>query len=152
MTFQSKIGKSLKDITNLRGEDLVLALLLGYVLLVGIDIPYSVAQLFDTVVGKLVLFVLVIVLFMRSPVLGILGLIVVFDLIQYSERITGTEQERLYLPTDNHRGKVYTALNQFPITVEQEIVSKMVPYVRETPVDTSVFKPVVEEQHQASKI
>jgi hypothetical protein len=120
-----------KEIKNLRVDSVFLGILLLYFIIVGTDLPHTIAHVIDNPFGKLFLVIIVLMLFMRSVFLGILGMILAFDLIRQAERQTGTTQERLFLPNDIDKGRVFTALNQFPETVEQEVVRQMVPRVNE---------------------
>lgn len=137
---------------KLRGVDLLLALLLGYVVIVGVKLPFMFAEMIDTLVGKAVLIVLVLLLFMRSPVVGVLAMIAVFELIRQAEHTTGTAQKRLFLPTDEHRGRFYTAMNQFPVTVEEEVVANMVPPVYEHPMHVATFHDSKTDTHDAARV
>lgn len=120
-----------KEMKKIGADWLILAAGLIYFIVVGVRLPVELAHGIDNVAGKLVLLVMVLLLFLRSPILGILGTVVAFDLLSQAEKLTGTTQERLFLPNDYDKGKVFTALNQFPVTVEQEVVSRMVPVIHE---------------------
>lgn len=115
----------------MRADVAILSVLLLYFIIMGVNLPNYVAHTIDSPFGKLFLVIMVLMLFMRSIFLGILGMILAFDLIRQAEQQTGTAQERLFLPNDENKGRVFTALNQFPDTIEEEIVRKMVPRVQE---------------------
>lgn len=152
MSIQSTVNKSFNDIMKLRGVDLLLALLLGYIVIAGVKLPFMFAEMIDTLVGKAVLIMLVLLLFMRSPVVGVLAMIAVFELIRQAEHTTGTAQMRLFLPTDEHRGRFYTAMNQFPVTIEEEVVANMVPKVYEHPMHVATFQDSKTDIHDASRV
>jgi ABC-type multidrug transport system fused ATPase/permease subunit len=120
-----------KEMKNIRADTAILSVLMLYFIVMGVNLPRYVAHIIDSPFGKLFLVIMVLMLFMRSVFLGILGMILAFDLIRQAEQQTGTAQERLFLPNDDDKGRVFTALNQFPDTIEEEIVRKMVPRVHE---------------------
>jgi hypothetical protein len=120
-----------KEMKNIRAGTAILSVLMLYFIVMGVNLPRYVAHTIDSPFGKLFLVIMVLMLFMRSVFLGILGMILAFDLIRQAEQQTGTAQERLFLPNDDDKGRVFTALNQFPDTIEEEIVRKMVPRVHE---------------------
>lgn len=120
-----------KEMKNMRADSVFLGILFLYFIIAGVKLPYGLAQAIDNPFGKLFLVIMVLLLFMRSIFLGILGMILAFDLIRQAEQQTGTAQERLFLPNDDDKERVFTALNQFPDTIEEEIVRQMVPRVQE---------------------
>lgn len=143
---------SLRSFSNLRGLDLLLAILIGFVVVAGVRIPPMFAELIDTLAGKGFLVLGVVLLFLRSPLLGILAMIGVFELIRHAEHVTGTAQMRLFLPSDEYKGRFYNAVNQFPVTVEEEMVAKMIPPVYEHPMHVATFTSSRTDIHHASKI
>lgn len=152
MNIQTTVNKSINDVLKLRGLDLLIAILLGYVVIAGVRLPLLFAEMVDTLAGKAVLIVLVLLLFMRSPIVGVLAMVAVFELIRQAEHTTGTAQKRLFLPTDEHKGRFYTAMNQFPVTIEEEVVANMVPPVYEHPMHVATFHDSKTETHGASRI
>lgn len=152
MKVQTTLNNVFKDVVKLRGIDLLLALLFGYVVIAGVSIPPMFAELIDTLVGKAILIVLVLLLFMRSPIVGVLAMIAVFEVIRQAEHTTGTAQMRMFLPTDEHRGHFYTATNQYPVTIEEEVIAHMVPPVYEHPMHVASFKESSTDTYGASRV
>lgn len=153
MNASMQLEKAMKRMMNLRGLDLILMILLSYVVIMGVRVPLSIAELIDTILGKIVLVMLVFLLFLRSPLLGVLAMIAVFELIRRAEYITGTSMKRLFLPTDEHRGQFYTAMNQFPVTVEEEVIANMIPRVSDNySMHIASFKPSTTDVHDASRV
>jgi hypothetical protein len=107
---------------------LMLAILFVIYLIMGYKTPEPVANLIDTLPGKVVVIVLALSLFVSvHPVLGVLGLLVAYDLIRRSGASTGINALKKYLPTQEKVDSQFTAFNQFPYTLEQEMVKKMAP-------------------------
>ena len=85
------------------------------------------------------------------PLVGILGLIAYYVLIERISNSTGTGPMQLYNPSEQKKFNEMTALNQFPFTVEEEIIQKMLPMTA-PPLLPPEFKPTQEKLHNASKI
>jgi hypothetical protein len=136
-----------------RGE-LILAILLVLYLVMGFKTPHSVANMIDTIPGKVVIFIVVIYLFIYyNPVLGILGLLVAFNLIRSSSVTTGNDALQKYVPTEEKKSSQFTAYNQFPYTLEQEIVAKMAPILTSgSSIEKASYKPLLDNLHYASPL
>jgi hypothetical protein len=116
--------------------------------------PEPIANLVDNVGGKLLLFVIVIYMFMNThPVLAVLALFVVFDLMRRSSLTTGISALDKYAPSEEKKMSQFTAFNQFPYTLEQEVVSKMAPIVQTgSALNPASYKPMLENLYDASPI
>ena len=106
----------------------ILSILFIIYLLVDARTPTSIANLVDTIFGKIFIIITAIVLFScANPILGILGFVVAFELIRRSVISTGSYALSKYLPTEQKKSSNLTSYNQFPYTLEQEVVKKMAP-------------------------
>jgi hypothetical protein len=134
--------------------ELVLVILFIIYLILGFKTPEPIANLVDTLVGKLVIFIVVIYLFMHAnPILAVLALFVGFDLIRRSSLATGIDALQKYGPSEEKKMSQFTAFNQFPYTLEQQIVAERAPIVRSgyslTPAS---YKPVLDNLYDASPL
>jgi hypothetical protein len=133
---------------------LLLVILFVIYLIMGYKTPEPVANMVDTIPGKIVVMIIALVLFVNvNPVLGILGLLVAYDLIRRSSVTTGVDSLKRYLPTEEKKMSQFTAFNQFPYTLEQEVVKKMAPInhaneILEGP-DAS-YKPILDNNRDAA--
>ena len=148
----------MKDLDNLlkkehMGETVLIVVLIIY-LLMGLETPELVANLVDTLVGKISIFLIVIYLFMNSnPILAVLALFVAFDLIRRSSMVTGIDALQRYAPTEKKKSSQFTAFNQFPYTLEQEVVKKMAPIVQGgSSMTKPSYSPMLENLYDASPI
>lgn len=134
--------------------ELVLTILFIIYFVMGLNTPAPIAQVVDTMVGKIVILVAVIALFMyTNPILAVLGLLVAFDLMRRSALATGNDAVRNYLPNEERKTSQLNAYNQFPYTLEQEMVKKMTPAVQNSSAMTKPsFSPVLENLYDASPI
>ena len=88
-----------------------------------------------------------------NPIVAVLSLLVAFDLIRRSSLTTGIDALARYAPTEQHKMSQFTAFNQFPYTLEQEVVKKMAPILQGGyTMSKATYKPVLEQQHDAALI
>ena len=81
--------------------ELALAILLIVYLVLGFRTPDAIAGMVDTLVGKIVLFVIVIFLFLHAnPLLAVLALFVAFDLMRRSSVATGIDALQKFAPSE----------------------------------------------------
>lgn len=135
-------------------SQLALTILFIIYLIMGYKTPESIANIIDTLVGKVVIFIVVIFMFMHAnPILAVLALFVAFDLIRRSSEATGIDALKQYLPTEEKKSSQFTAFNQYPYTLEQEVVKKMAPIVQSgSSLTKPSYKPLLENLHDASTI
>lgn len=133
---------------------LILVILFIIYLVLGLRMPSSIANVIDTNPGKIVVCILALALFAYSnPILGILGIMVAYELIKGSSMTTGSAALAKYYPTETKKWSPFNATHQFPYTLEQEIVKKMAPVRPSNYVSTpSTFKPILDDQHDAAPV
>jgi hypothetical protein len=135
------------------GEFILIILMIIYLIL-GLRTPDLIANMVDNIVGKVVIILIVIYLFMHSnPILAVLAALVAFDLIRRSNETTGLGALAAYAPSEQKKMSHFTAFNQFPYTLEQEVVAKMAPIVRSgSSLTPASYKPVLENLHDATPL
>jgi hypothetical protein len=133
---------------------LLLVIIFIIYLIMGYKTPEPIANIVDTLIGKILIVLVVIYLFSNAnPILAILALFVSFDLVRRSSMATGIDALKKYRPSEVHKMSQFSAFNQFPYTLEQEVVNKMAPIVQTGPIFTKpTFKPMVENLHDASSL
>ena len=129
---------------------LILTLLLSIFILFDIKVPLVLAELVDNPIGKILVAVLSLCLLSTNALAGVVGLIAAYVLIQRSADSTGTAAEKNYLPSEAKKSSHLSAMNQFPITVEEEVISKMLPSTNTRDLTTPEFKPVLDDNHEAA--
>ena len=134
--------------------ELTLAILFIIYLIMGYKTPEPVATAIDSIVGKIVIILIVIYMFMNTnPILAILALFVAFDLIRRSSVTTGIDALKRYAPTEEKKLSQFSAFNQFPYTLEQEVVKKMAPIVQSgSSLSKPSYKPLLENLYDASPL
>ena len=129
---------------------LILTLLLSIFILFDIKVPLVLAELVDNPIGKIVVAVLSLCLLSTNALAGVVGLIAAYVLIQRSADSTGTAAEKNYLPSEAKKSSHLSAMNQFPVTVEEEVISKMLPSTNTRDLTAPEFKPVLDDNHEAA--
>lgn len=134
--------------------ELILVIVFIIYLIMGYKTPEPVANIVDTLAGKIVIFIIVIYLFMNSnPILAVLALFVAFDLIRRSSVATGIDALQKYAPSEEKKSSQFSAFNQFPYTLEQEVVKKMAPIVQSgSSLSPASYKPLLDNTHDASSL
>jgi hypothetical protein len=135
------------------GEFILIILMIIY-LIMGLKTPELVAILIDNIVGKVVIILIVIYLFMHAnPILAVLAAFVAFDLMRRSSATTGISALQQYAPSEQKKMSQFTAFNQFPYTLEQEVVAKMAPIVRSgSSMSSASYKPLLDNLYDAAPL
>jgi hypothetical protein len=134
--------------------ELILIILFIIYLIMGYKTPEPIASMIDSLAGKIVIMIIVIYMFMHThPILAILALFVAFDLIRRSSMTTGIDALNRYAPSEKKKSSQFSAFNQFPYTLEQEVVKKMAPIVQSgSSLSKPSYKPLLENLYDASPI
>ena len=124
--------------------ELMLVILMIIYLVLGLRTPDMIANMVDSIIGKVVIIVAVIFLFIHAnPILAVVAALVAFDLMRRSSATTGLGALQAYAPSEEKKMSQFTAFNQFPYTLEQEVVAKMAPIVRSgSSLTPASYKPV----------
>jgi hypothetical protein len=129
----------------------VLSILFVIYLLVGYKMPEGVAQVIDTSIGKVVVAVVSLLLFAYgNPILGVLGLLVAYQLIQSAAVKTGMAALEQYYPTEEKKWSPFSPAHQFPYTLEQEVVKNMTTQKFNTEYVKAPWRPVLDDTHDAT--
>jgi len=134
--------------------ELVLVILFIVYLILGLKTPEPIANMVDTLVGKIVIIIIVISLFMYSnPILAVLALLVAFDLMRRSSMATGLDALQKFAPSEEKKMTQFTAYNQFPYTLEQEVVAKMSPIMKSgSSLTQASYKPLLDNLYDAAPL
>ncbi len=146
---------SLKDFFD--GKNMgqnVLSILFVIYLIMGYETPVSLNEMIDSTYGKIAVVALAIILFsFANPVLGVLGFFVAYMLITRASVSTGSYAVQHCIPTEKKKYSTMTKNNQFPYTLEQEIVKKMAPVNKNNSTSASYsFKPILDDLHDAAPL
>jgi len=142
---------SLFDKKNM--PQLVLSVLFIIYLVMGLQLPQNVASVVDTTGGKIVIVLAALGLFAYSnPILGVLALLVAYQLIKGASIKTGMAGLEQYYPTEQRKWTPFTPTHQFPYTLEQEVVKNMTTQKFNTTYVKAPFRPVLEDTYDAAPL
>ena len=136
-----------------QSSHVVLGIIFIIYLIMGYPIPETLANMIDTIYGKIIVCVLALILLVSvNPVLGVLGLFVAFDLIRRSEMATGSSALLKFGSSEKQKMGDLTAFNQFPYTLEQEMV-KLRTINKDPPIESPPsYKPFLLATSDASSV
>ena len=136
-----------------RMGQLILSILMAIYLVMGYSLPSPVASIVDSLLGKVIILGIVAYMFkFANPILILLTILVAFDMIRKSYISTGNFGLNNFVPTELLKSQQVSAMNQFPYTLEQEVISKMAPIYNGGSITKATYKPMLEDLHDASKI
>ena len=134
-------------------KQLLLTVVLVLYIITNVNVPQPLAGMVDSTMGNIVVVLLALaVLLTENAVLGVLAVIAAFELIKRSSVRTGSNGIRRFLPSEDKKEQHFSALNQFPITLEEEMVHNMVPMVADPLMTEASYKPVMNASHNATDI
>jgi hypothetical protein len=132
---------------------LLLVILFIIYLIMGFKMPDPVANMIDSNTGKVIVALVALLLFGYSnPILGVLGIMVAYQLIKSSSEKTGMAALEKYYPTEEKKWSPFTPTHQFPYTLEQEVVKQMAPQKFNSNYVKAPYRPMLDDTHDAAKI
>lgn len=133
---------------------LVLVILFIIYLLTGNETPESIANIVDTMAGKIIVMVFALLLFAyANPILGVLGLLVAYNILKtaaIASTLMITPSLNSYYPTETKVWSPFTPTNQFSYTLEQEVVKDMASQKFNTVYEEPSFKPTLDNTYDAA--
>ncbi len=130
----------------------VLAALLAVFIVMDIKVPPNVANLVDTIVGKVIVIMIGLSLIAINPMVGILGVIAAYELIRRSSSSSSIFSGLDFLPSEEKKQAEMQVYQNNEISVEEEVIAQMLPRTATDVLDTASFKPVQEKLHSAAKL
>ncbi len=132
----------------------VLMVLFVLFIIVPVEMPVSLANIVDSPLGMVVLFGITLSLFLYfNPILGVLYILVAYELLHRSSKVTARTAIIEYTPTQQHKNAELQRMNPAQSqTLEEEIVELRAPIGKSDQgayIDT-VFKPVANKTNGAS--
>jgi len=132
---------------------LVLSVLFVIYLVMGYKLPEGVATMIDSTAGKIIVVLIALMLFAYSnPILGVLALLVAYQMIKGASVKTGMAGLEQYYPTQQKKWSPFTPAHQFPYTLEQEVVKNMTTQKFNTDYVKMPFRPTLDDTHDAAPL
>ena len=133
----------------------VLALLFVIYLMSNMVLPPSLTKLVNTQAGMVTVVLVALTIFFHThPVVGVLALLVAYEMIRTASRTTPAEIYSEVQPSYRSREDRLRAMQPTPrVTLEEEMVKNMIPFVR-PPSDSdqgASYLPVLDNNRNASK-
>ena len=146
--------KLLKNFLQVKeNNQLILGVVFIVYILMHVRTPHAIAPAIDSVLGRVVVAAVAVVVFTQSkPVIGVLGLIAAYLLIQRSSVETGSHAIHTALTSERAKVKDFNRYNQFPVTLEEEMVKKMAPLVKHPAAKNANYTPVLDRTHHAAPV
>ena len=145
----------MKNLNNLlkaeKRHEVFLGIVFIIYILLNIDSPSSLSNLIDTQLGHIIVAVLALTVFASTnPIVGILGLIAAYELLRRSSN--GNFIVSNSIPSETNKAMDFSKYNDFPISLEEEVVSQMAPLVRYDAGPNIDYKPTLDDTHDAADI
>ena len=140
--------------------EITLGILFVIYLILGMDTPEPMNYVSSSLPGIIILILLVCYLFVNyNTIIAILALLVVFDMIRKNYNLDSNSsysqsnvEFMLPQPTSKSNNQ-FTAFNQFPYTLEQEVIKERVPqYNSGNSISKPSYKPMVEDIRDAESV
>jgi len=153
-----KVLKSLFETKNI--DQLILTILFLVFILFHIPIPQTISIFLSSTWGVVLVVLITIILIMRSnPILGVLSIFVAYTLISRAMQIYnvnyqgGLKNLTQYAPKQKTYPSPFTPTNQFPMTLEAELVQKIAPICPENAIlQKATYHPFVENIYNSASI
>ena len=137
---------------NMQSQEILLGTLFVIYFILGYPVPEPLAELISSMGGNIVVGLIALSLFfLVNPVIAIIGLLVAVDLIMKSNVVMGKPAMQQYMPSEKQKESDLNKFNQFPYTLEQEIVALRT--VKQPAITTQPsFKPMLESDGNAASV
>jgi hypothetical protein len=86
------------------------------------------------------------------PLVTLVGIFAIYLLFKRSSIATGSLAMTKFLPTENVKNQHLSAFNQFPVTLEEEVVQKMAPLQSGPAMGPKTFTPILDDLHDAANV
>lgn len=143
------------DIMKILGnktQNHVLAILLTLFVIFDIQIPLSIAELIDNILGKIIIIAIALSLMKYDRLIGVLALVASIVLIERASNVTGTGPINKYLSNEINKQKEMVNMNpEFPVSLEEEVIQDQLPFT-DIDITQPEYKPTQEECHDAVRV
>ena len=106
------LKKSFDKLVSEKPSQLILGIIFVLYILMNVQTPAFLASSIDTIFGKVLIVAIAAVIFVKTnPVIGVLGLVVAYQMIKTASVSTGTYGLRHYLPSENSKMREMQSFN-----------------------------------------
>jgi hypothetical protein len=145
--------KKTQNTTNLMSGQFLLLIIFVVYIVFNVQTPQPLASMIDSTFGYVVIIALFAVLAINlNPIVIVVGVFAIYLLFKRSSISTGSLAMTKFLPTENVKSQYLSAFNQFPVTLEEEVVQQMAPLQPGPTMAPKSFLPIMDNLHNASGI
>jgi hypothetical protein len=163
------LKKSFDKLISENPSQLILGIIFVLYILMNVQTPAFLAGSIDNIFGKVLVVAIAVVIFVKTnPVIGVLGLVVAYQIIKTASVTTGTYGLRHYLPSENSKMQEMQSFNTEIVAPVQEApeemhaitnmegdlevqtVAQMAPLVMNGGESLLNYSPVLDDQHSAA--
>jgi hypothetical protein len=138
-------------INNAMGGQFVLLVVFIVYIVFNVPTPEPIASFIDSTLGYVVVIALFALMAVNlNPIVTLIGVFAIYLLFKRSSISTGSLAMTKFLPSENLKGQHLHAFNQFPVTLEEEVVQQMAPLQPGPPMGQKSFVPVMNNLHDAT--
>lgn len=152
MNIEKRIQKNIQKIMKEEMNHYFVILLMIVFIFSGMNVPNVIAEYIDIPIVKVFMYIIAGSMIFNHPVLGAVSLFFVYELILRSTKQTGNYYIQNHMPSEKQRASDFVVMNDFPVTLEEEVVQKMVPMAHSGLNTQPVYKPVMNKLHNATKL
>ena len=139
------------NVNNMMGGQFVLLVIFIVYIVFNVPTPEPIASLIDSTLGYVIIIALFALMAVNlNPIVTLIGVFAIYLLFKRSSISTGSLAMTKFLPSENVKGQYLNAFNQFPVTLEEEVVQKMAPLQAGPPMGPKTFTPVLDNIHDAT--
>ena len=136
----------------MNGQFLLFILFVLYIIF-NIQTPEPIASIVDSTLGYVVVIGLFALMAVNlHPVVTLVGIFAIYLLFKRSSISTGSLAMTKFLPTENVKSQYLSAFNQFPVTLEEEVVQQMAPLQSGPSMGPKSFSPILNDLHDAANV
>ena len=144
------VKKTLKISNTMSGQFVLLIVFIVYIVF-NVPTPEPIASLIDSTLGYIVIIALFALMAVNlNPIITLVGVFAIYLLFKRSSISTGSLAMTKFLPSENLKGQYLNAFNQFPVTLEEEVVQQMAPLQAGPSMGPKTFRPVMDNMHDAT--
>jgi hypothetical protein len=136
---------------NMIGGQFVLLVIFIIYIVFNVPTPEPIASLIDSTLGYVIIIALFALMAVNlNPIITLIGVFAIYLLFKRSSISTGSLAMTKFLPSENLKGQYLNAFNQFPVTLEEEVVQQMAPLQPGPAMGPKTFRPVMDNLYDAT--
>ena len=142
---------------NFNRQEIILLTVFVIYLIGNFKLPNTINELVDNSFGNVVVILLALALFINtSPILGVVGFLVAYEIIRRASISTGTDAIKKYLPSEENKAKkmeqYQPPMSTPDITLEEEMIDNMVEFTENNDLPESNVKPILDNNYGAEQL